>query len=671
MKAALIAVFALAASCGLMGQTSTSASRSGPAVPVTMGQSVSALTGPWRFHIGDDPNWADPSFDDSAWQPYMLAPGDSPLTLDQATQSEELPGWQQHGHPGYTGYAWYRIRMQPLEKVHSLVLLMPRYVDDAYEVYVNGARIGAFGRLNGWHLAYAGQPELYYIPAATLHSGQPVTIALRFWNPRNEALPSEHNLDGGLRGIPVIGPAAVIRVLDQSLQEQTWQIELTARPVMLVAVLYGAVGFISLFLFLFSRGQQEYLWAGISLTGFATMLASIVWVQQSAISSQASTIVQIVGDAAAIFAMPLAAMYLLAVPRSFWRQANYLVSALNLTWQALQLAAFPFGLLPPTDAATRLRHAALWVEVLSLFCLLLAIGIHGLRTIGKKAWLPMTPGLLFAFYCILYTLYSSGVLKGSYLFADFVCATVPLAVLFIFLIRFTEQQRENVRMDDDMRQAQEVQHLLVPQHLPHCPGWRIESEYRPARQVGGDFFQVLPADDRSLLIVIGDVSGKGLQAAMTVSAIVGALRDSHERRPAQVLAHLNRVLCGQIGGFVTCCTTLIADGGAMTIANAGHLSPYRNGEEVPLQSGLPLGIAPHAAYAESTLQLVPNDRLTFLSDGVVEAQSPSGELFGFDRTAAISNQSAEAIATAAQAHGQEDDITVLTLTFAPAEVLHA
>ncbi|HUY95658.1 MAG TPA: SpoIIE family protein phosphatase, partial [Terracidiphilus sp.] len=94
--------------------------------------------------------------------------------------------------------------------------------------------------------------------------------------------------------------------------------------------------------------------------------------------------------------------------------------------------------------------------------------------------------------------------------------------------------------------------------------------------------------------------------------------------------------------------------------------PYRNGEEVPLESGLPLGVIADAEYFETTFTLAPGNQLTFLSDGVVEAQSSTGELFGFDRTAAISTQSAEQIAAAAQAFGQEDDITVLTLTFAPA-----
>ena len=170
-------------------------------------------------------------------------------------------------------------------------------------------------------------------------------------------------------------------------------------------------------------------------------------------------------------------------------------------------------------------------------------------------------------------------------------------------------------------------------------------------------------------VVIGDVSGKGLGAAMLVSAVVGALDTLHDSRPSAVLRALNGLLLArQQGGFATCGCACIAQDGAITLANAGHLAPYSNGEELPLESGLPLGIAAVAEYSETAFQLKSGDRLTLLSDGVVEAQSTSGELFGFDRTAAISVQSAEAIAAAAQAFGQEDDITVLTLTF---EVLHA
>jgi serine phosphatase RsbU (regulator of sigma subunit) len=111
--------------------------------------------------------------------------------------------------------------------------------------------------------------------------------------------------------------------------------------------------------------------------------------------------------------------------------------------------------------------------------------------------------------------------------------------------------------------------------------------------------------------------------------------------------------------------------GLVTLANAGHLPPYLNGREIAMPGSLPLGIVAGARYERITLKLAPGDRLTFVSDGVVEAQSKSGELFGFDRTRDISHHSAPSIANAARAFGQHDDITVVTLEFSGAAVAMA
>jgi hypothetical protein len=121
----------------------------------------------------------------------------------------------------------------------------------------------------------------------------------------------------------------------------------------------------------------------------------------------------------------------------------------------------------------------------------------------------------------------------------------------------------------------------------------------------------------------------------------------------------------------TCVAVRVDPDGRCLIANAGYLSPYRNGEEVSMESCLPLGVTSDVRYVESALSLAAGETLTFLSDGVVEARNARGELFGFERTRAIIRNSAEDIARGAQSFGQQDNITVLTLTFAPAEVLHA
>jgi serine phosphatase RsbU (regulator of sigma subunit) len=205
---------------------------------------------------------------------------------------------------------------------------------------------------------------------------------------------------------------------------------------------------------------------------------------------------------------------------------------------------------------------------------------------------------------------------------------------------------------------------LLPEAIETVPGFRIESVYQPAQQVGGDFFQVLPDKEGGLLLVMGDVAGKGLPAAMLVSVLVGAFRGIAEftRDPSQILANLNERLVGRAGaGFSTALVARITAGGSVAIANAGHLSPYLDGTELELPGALPLGIQPGVSYEATEFALRAGSRLTFVSDGVVEAQNAQSELFGFQRTREISTHPAAQIAQAAARFGQEDDITVITI----------
>ncbi|HEY3627593.1 MAG TPA: PP2C family protein-serine/threonine phosphatase, partial [Terracidiphilus sp.] len=246
-----------------------------------------------------------------------------------------------------------------------------------------------------------------------------------------------------------------------------------------------------------------------------------------------------------------------------------------------------------------------------------------------------------------------------------------VTIAAILLWRAWTAWRGSERMQAELDAAREIQQRLVPAALPTLPGFTIEAAYIPAQEVGGDFYQVLPRPDGSTVIAVGDVSGKGLKAAMTGTLTIGALRTLafDGLGPAAILHRLNDELVrARHDGFVTCLCAVLEPDSTLRIANAGHLPPLLDAAEIEMPGALPLGLAPGIAYDEQQLRLDPGQKLTLLSDGVLEATSASGELFGFDRTAAVSNQSAEAIAAAAQAHGQEDDITVLTLTFAPAEV---
>ncbi|MCX6612514.1 MAG: PP2C family protein-serine/threonine phosphatase, partial [Acidobacteria bacterium] len=204
-----------------------------------------------------------------------------------------------------------------------------------------------------------------------------------------------------------------------------------------------------------------------------------------------------------------------------------------------------------------------------------------------------------------------------------------------------------------------VQALLVPTEGVQVIGLDFDASYLPARMVGGDFYQFLPVEGGGAIVVVGDVSGKGLKAAMLVSLAVGILRNEKSTSPAAILSALNAGIVGRTGGgFITCCCARFDPDGTVTIANAGHLSPYCDGAELEVEAGLPLGVVEDTTYMETKASGV---QFAFVSDGVVEAENAQRELFGFARMLGISNHSAQEIADAAKAWGQTDDITVVTV----------
>ncbi len=197
---------------------------------------------------------------------------------------------------------------------------------------------------------------------------------------------------------------------------------------------------------------------------------------------------------------------------------------------------------------------------------------------------------------------------GTVSFSIFLASLVA-----VILYRFIRVSQDEQRSNAEVAAARSVQALLIPTHLPSTRNFMLESAYLPVNGVGGDFFQVLPLKDESLFIVVGDVSGKGLQAAMNSSTLVGAFRNELSHDPATVLEHLNRVLLGAVSApgavpeldaapcFATCLCARVYPSGEMTIANAGHLGPYRDGrEKSKLPPGLPLGVIADNRYEQTT-----------------------------------------------------------------------
>lgn len=253
-----------------------------------------------------------------------------------------------------------------------------------------------------------------------------------------------------------------------------------------------------------------------------------------------------------------------------------------------------------------------------------------------------------------------------------VIVSVVLGYIGFIIVSIAEARRrirletEKAAIENELAAAREIQRIMVPQELPPTPGYAIESIYRPAAQVGGDFFQVIPLSGGQTLVVIGDVSGKGLGAAMIVSMLIGMLRtlSGTDHDPSHVLVEINSMLFAhKHSGFVTCLAARLDPSGIVTLANAGHLPPWLNGTELACAGSVPLGIVASSTPEQRTLEMRSGDRLTLLTDGVVEARDPQGVLFGFDRTGSVMRQELAplALAEAAIHHGQDDDLTVISI----------
>lgn len=201
------------------------------------------------------------------------------------------------------------------------------------------------------------------------------------------------------------------------------------------------------------------------------------------------------------------------------------------------------------------------------------------------------------------------------------------------------QVRERERIEQELRTAQEIQHTFLPREVPSLPGWQLAPYYQSAREVGGDFYDFLPFADGRLGIVIGDVTDKGMPAALVMTATRTMLRTAAQEKtsPSEVLARVNDLLFADIPSnmFVTCFYAILDPAsGHLCYANAGHEPPFRqhSGSAAELwATGMPLGMMPGTAYDEYETTVTPGESLLFYSDGLVEAHNHRREMFGFAR----------------------------------------
>jgi serine phosphatase RsbU (regulator of sigma subunit) len=249
-----------------------------------------------------------------------------------------------------------------------------------------------------------------------------------------------------------------------------------------------------------------------------------------------------------------------------------------------------------------------------------------------------------------------------------------------FLEEIEQQARERERVEQDLRVAQRIQQASLPEEVPELEGWQINPYYKPAREVGGDFYDFLELPNEHLGVVVGDATGHGVPAALVMSTTCGMLRavalsvDS----PGEVLARVNEALSARIppSMFVTCFYAILdLKNGGLRYANAGHDLPYvrRGGAADELRArGMPLGLMPGMSYEEKETILEAGERALFYSDGLVEAHNPKGEMFGFPRLRSLLAEHdeegllvdflmEELYSFTGYGWEQEDDITLVTL----------
>lgn len=615
----------------------------------------------WRFHTGDDPDgklgWADLGFDDSSW------------TLLHSDQS-----WSAQGYPGYSGMAWYRFQVVLPANRPPMALFIP-VLFTSYQVFADGRLIGERGGLPPHEKVMfswgSGQGNLIPIPTDLASRPGPLTIAIRVWHWPHWSMTAA----GGPTGAVRIGDASLLeewRTLRN--RDQFW----SAFALNVLLLMYLLAGFAGLGLFLLRPSEREYLWfAATEFLSAANTAFGVYQAFRPLWFQGFYGLANCLQYASGIFFL----MFLVALlkERRAW------IHWIGATWALLSALTIIPGELEWISLASWTALGALTWTPYQIYVLLLLFFTARRGNLDARLLLgpvclsfgaALVGNVLFTIFATGYTGVVPYLQRFNQIFTwpfpasaqNIVDLLMQVSILAILVLRFARTRRNEERQASEFEAARVVQQVLVPADIPAIPGFRIQSVYKPAGQVGGDFFQIIPLPEGAVLVAIGDVSGKGMPAAMMVSLLVGrlqALADS-SNSPAEILKGLNRRLHGRSrGGFTTCLILRADPDGNLTIANAGHFSPYRNGAEMAVESGLPLGLSEGATYSESSFRLDENEQLTLVTDGVVEARGKDGELFGFARTQAISNHPAEEIARVAQDFGQDDDISVIAVTRTP------
>lgn len=556
------------------------------------------LSGEWKLSLVDEPRWAQPDADDSRWPA---------VTLPQRTPRTERIYWLR--------------RTVPAPATSGELQVTVGLVAESYEIYANGLRIGDTGDFGKPKVSFF-QPRSFRLPPEALRPGSPLVISLRIWN-------TGASWGSLTNGLPDRGPYWITTREHATAEVDAARkgMRLALTPALIVITGECGIGVCLLLLWLAERDRRELLYFALYLlaTGFSLILG--IWVVFTGASSFWYRLgFRPLNDVAFLF-LCLAASLFLRLPRLQWPVlAGAAVVSAALTFRTI------FYLYP-------------WLFLLVWQC------VRALRTSARKNLPFALPLLLYAFAILNNTVQPHRrFIPASLSFAGMTLSVTNLiqllfacGMLILMLERLSSDRREKQRLASELDTAREIQRSLLPQAAPAIEGYSIGFRSSACYEVGGDYLDIFALPSGEQLMIVADVAGKGLGAALVGASFRSAfrtaagaqgvsLRDLAERISQQ---HWNEGPEARRRYVTAIFLKLDPVQHCISVVNAGHNTGFvvqsKSTVHTIEASGPPLGILPGIQYSEESLPFPEGTRLLFYTDGMTEVFREGDEEFGPER----------------------------------------
>lgn len=600
-----------------------------------------ALLVNWKYHPGDDQEWANPAFDDTGWE----STESTWLFLNEIPRS----GWE--------GIGWFRLHLSVLDERlwHTPLALQVMYQAGASEIYLDGELIYSFGKVG--NRKEEEEPYWERNPQVISFSGETDhVIAVRYSNFSSDQL------------TPVLGFVLGLGPLNSGIKGRVNTVRSGTTLQMVWAAILIFMMLQHLLLFFFYPRARENLYFALSAgsIGVFVFLIFQFFLVATSVTETLYLLRLLVCVYVLMFLSGMLFLYTIfypKLPKLFW---FFLVGwVLILCFCLLSLrTGFPLfgdGELQSTIEASGVVFASSFnIGLAFISCILFAsltflemarviiVAIFkkkdGAWIFGLGSLMPIILPTLFAFF-VSDTGFEN--ININWQFSTLAITLAPLFSMSVYLARnFSRTHRkletevlENTRKTEELEEARELQMSMLPQAAPQLPNLDVAFEMRPATEVGGDYYDYNLTEDDQLTIAVGDATGHGMNAGLVVSAVKSLFKTS----PPEMgnLETLERISQGiksmNLKRLYMAMTLATLNGNKLTLAGAG-MPPaliYQADEDLVeeiLLEGMPLGGFIGAERQEARFDLQSGDTILLMSDGLPEMLNPENEMLDYPKT---------------------------------------